>query len=104
LKAQTAKHAAALTYKLVLFACAASLRWVSDAAQPAVRLHAAQKGIEGPKADIVSVLAQFAQYPLPDDRAFARVTRDVHLPKEPEGFSEEGFVIICHYVHHVWQS
>jgi hypothetical protein len=54
------------------------------APEPAPRFHALEDGVERAVANAISVLPQFLQHPLSNDRVLRRVVEDVDLPETQE--------------------
>jgi len=64
---------------------------IDIASQPTEVLHPMKDGIQGPRADVVSVSPQFQEHPLADDRLFAGMVKYVDLPESQEDLSLQSF-------------
>ena len=63
---------------------------IATALEPAAGFHPPQHRIERAGAHAVAVLAEFLEHPLPHDRPFGRMVKDVDLPEAQENLAPGG--------------
>src|ERR1035437_10124946 len=83
------EHLLSLGSEPVILARPFAGAWVGAAFEPAQPFHPRQQRIQGARADVVTVVAQLGEHPMPVQRFLAGVVQDVRLPETQQDFAAD---------------
>lgn len=96
---QERENRAATVRQPIFPSCAETAFFIGLALEPAMFLQACEQRIQGSRADLITMLTQFLNHPLPHNRTDGGMVKDVDLPKSEKYLSLQCLCFSC--IHNV---